>query len=159
MVIRGLQMVGMLMGRVYPETPIPAVGAFILKDGKLLLVKRAYEPGAGKWTVPGGAIELGEKTVEALHREILEEVGIRLKNVKLLDIYDAIFRDEGDRIRYHYVIIEFLAEPETMEVKLSDEALDYRWVNLEEVEHLDLTYSVRYMIKKYWGLFREFGKS
>ena len=113
MVIRGLQMVGMLMGRMYPETPIPAVGAFILKDGKLLLVKRAYEPGAGKWTVPGGAIELGEKTVEALHREILEEVGIRLKNVKLLDIYDAIFRDEGDRIRYHYVIIEFLAEPET----------------------------------------------
>lgn len=159
MVIRGLQMVGMFMGRMYPETPIPAVGAFILKDGKLLLVKRAYEPGAGKWTVPGGAIELGEKTVEALRREILEEVGIRLKNVKLLDIYDAIFRDDEGRIRYHYVIIEFLAEPETMEVKLSDEALDYRWVNLEEVEYLDLTYSVRYMIKKYWGLFREFGKS
>lgn len=144
---------------MYPEAPIPAVGAFILKDGKLLLVKRAYEPGAGKWTVPGGVIELGEKVVEALHREILEEVGMRLKGVKLLDIYDAIFRDDEGRIRYHYVIIEFLAEPETMEVKLSDEVLDYKWVSLEDVERLDLTCSVRHMIKKYWGLFMEFGKS
>lgn len=149
----------MFMGRMYPETPVPAVGAFILKDGKLLLVKRAYEPGAGKWSVPGGVIELGERTVDALHREILEEVGLRLKQVKLLDIYDAIFKDDEGKIRYHYVIIEFLAEPETIDVKLSDEALEYRWVRLEDVEQLDLTYSVRYMIKKYWGLFREFGKS
>ncbi|RLF98764.1 MAG: NUDIX hydrolase, partial [Thaumarchaeota archaeon] len=104
-----------MSGKSYPSQPIPAVGAFIIRDGKILLIRRAYEPCAGKWSVPGGAIKLGETTIDALRREIFEELGVKLRSIKLLDIYDYISRDEGGKIKYHYVIIDFLADPENFE--------------------------------------------
>jgi len=140
------------MGREYPDRPVPAVGAFIVNGGRILLVKRGHEPCAGKWSVPGGVIELGEKVEEALRREIKEELGIDVEIMGILDIYDSIFRDKRGNIRYHYVIIDFVAKPKTKNIKPSDEILDYKWVELSEIEEMDVTPSLKRMIKKYGDL-------
>lgn len=142
--------------RKYPRHPIPAVGAFIVHGGRILLVKRAFEPGAGKWSVPGGAIELGETAEEAVKREVKEELGIGLRDLKLLDIYDSISRDPLGRIKYHYVIIDFLARPSSLDIKPSGEILEYRWTKLDEVEEMETTPSVKKLVAKKAGELEEY---
>lgn len=147
-----------MSGRSYPSRPIPAVGAFIIRDGKILLIRRAYEPCAGKWSIPGGAIKLGETTIDALRREVFEELGVKLKSMKLLDIYDYISRDENGKIKYHYVIIDFLANPESFEIKPSSEILEYGFFTKEEALSMaDLVSSVRIVIENHPEIFENKG--
>lgn len=135
--------------REYPLYPIPSVGALILYDERILIVKRASPPSIGKWSIPGGVIEIGETAEEAVRREVREEVGIDIQDVELLDIYDSITRDENGRVRYHYLIVEYLARPSSLEIKHSEEVLEYRWVTLEEITRLDVTPSLRELLKKH----------
>ena len=147
-----------MSGRSYPSQPIPAVGAFIIRDGKILLIRRAYEPCAGKWSVPGGTIKLGETTIDALKREVFEELGVKLKSMKLLDIYDYISRDEDGKIKYHYVIIDFLVNPESFEIKPSNEILEYEFFARDEaLKMVDLVSSVRVVMKKHPEIFESKG--
>ncbi|MFH1490346.1 MAG: NUDIX domain-containing protein, partial [Pseudomonadota bacterium] len=95
------------MKREYPESPIVGVGAVIFKDNKVLLVKRAKEPGKGLWSLPGGALELGESLVDGLKREISEEVSIEIEVGGLVRVLDRILRDQEERVRYHYVIVDY----------------------------------------------------
>lgn len=145
-----------MVRREYPDAPIPAVGAFLVEGGELLLVKRAQEPGAGKWSVPGGAIEVGEKAEEALRREVREELGINISSTRLLDIYDSIFLDEKGRVRYHYVIIEFIAKPSSRTIKPSEEIIDYIWVKVDKVLEMSITPSLRLMIKRHRDVLRSY---
>ncbi|RLG09149.1 MAG: hypothetical protein DRN68_02250 [Thaumarchaeota archaeon] len=147
-----------MSGRSYPSQPIPAVGAFIIRDGKILLIRRAYEPCAGKWSVPGGTIKLGETTIDALKREVFEELGVKLKSMKLLDIYDYISRDEDGKIKYHYVIIDFLVNPESFEIKPSSEILEYEFFARDEaLKMVDLVSSVRVVIERHPEIFEDKG--
>ncbi|HDJ66695.1 MAG TPA: NUDIX domain-containing protein [Nitrososphaeria archaeon] len=147
-----------MSGRSYPSQPIPAVGAFIIRDGKILLIRRAYEPCAGKWSVPGGTIKLGETTIDALKREVFEELGVKLKSMKLLDIYDYISRDEDGKIKYHYVIIDFLVNPESFEIKPSNEILEYEFFARDEaLKMVDLVSSVRVVIERHPEIFEDKG--
>ena len=147
-----------MSGRSYPSQPIPAVGAFIIRDGKILLIRRAYEPCAGKWSVPGGTIKLGETTIDALKREVFEELGVKLKSMKLLDIYDYISRDEDGKIKYHYVIIDFLVNPESFEIKPSSEILEYEFfARNEALKMVDLVSSVRVVIERHPEIFEDKG--
>ncbi|MCX8192287.1 MAG: NUDIX hydrolase [Nitrososphaeria archaeon] len=144
------------MKREYPQHPLPAVGTLIIHGSKLLLVKRAFEPSAGKWSIPGGVVELGEKVEEAVKREVWEEVGMEVEDLQLLGVYDSIIRDEDGDIKYHYVIIEYLARPRSLSITPSIEVLEYMWVDLEDLDNLDITQSLRELSKKYKDRLREY---
>ena len=96
------------MKREYPETPLVGVGAVILDQGRVVLVKRGQPPLAGEWSIPGGRLETGETMREGVLREAREETGLTVEPAELLGVYDRLLRDEGGRILYHYVLIDFL---------------------------------------------------
>lgn len=142
-------MVERSFSREYPPWPFPAVGILIIKDSRILLIKRVFPPSAGKWSIPGGIVELGEKVEEAARREVREEVGIEIGDLELLGIYDNIIRDNDGKVRYHYVIVEYLAKPISTAITPSDEVAEYTWVNLEDVDKLDASPSLLEIIKLY----------
>jgi len=94
--------------REYPDRPFIGVGAVIVQDGRVLLVRRRYEPLAGQWTLPGGAVELGETLAGALTREILEETGLAIEVGPIIEVLDRITRDETGRVRHHFVLVDYL---------------------------------------------------
>lgn len=97
--------------RQYPAQPIVGVGAVIVNDGKVVLVKRKYEPLAGQWSLPGGRLELGETLEAGLAREMLEETGLVVQVGPVVDVFDRILLDPERRVRYHYVLIDYLCRP------------------------------------------------
>ena len=87
------------------------VGAVIVDDGKVVLIKRKYEPLKGQWSLPGGMVEIGETLEAALAREMLEETGLRVDVGPVIEVFDRIMRDEEHRVRYHFVLIDYLCWP------------------------------------------------
>lgn len=135
------------MPREYPSQPVVAVAAVIVKGGKMLLVKRANEPARGKWSIPGGVVELGEKLRDALIREVREECGIDIEVDGLFDVVEVINR-EGGRVRFHYVILDYLAHPTGGELRAMGDAEDAKWIPISEVEKYDITNSLRRLLKR-----------
>ncbi len=133
------------MEREYPKGPVLAVAAVILKEGSVLLVKRANEPSKGEWSLPGGVVELGETAKQALRREIKEELSIEVRPKGIVDVVEKIVRDDRGRIRYHYVILEFMAEAGLMEPKPGSDVLDYKWM---KVIHSDALAGIDQDMKK-----------
>jgi len=97
--------------RQYPAQPIVGVGAVIMQDGKVVLVKRRFEPLAGQWSLPGGRLELGETLEAGLAREMLEETGLEVQVGPVVDVFDRILLDPERKVRYHYVLIDYLCRP------------------------------------------------
>jgi ADP-ribose pyrophosphatase YjhB (NUDIX family) len=124
--------------REYPELPIVGVGAVIFDGASVLLAQRGQEPGKGTWTLPGGAVELGEKVVEALKREIREEIGIDIEVGGLVRVLDRIVRDEEKRIRYHYVIVDYWGWKAAGEPKPGSDTSDICFVPLKEIREKDI---------------------
>ena len=118
--------------RLYPERPLVGVGVLIRDGDRYLLVRRAAEPDAGLWSIPGGLVELGERVEEAAVREALEETGLEVEIRDLLGVVDKIERDDAGRIRFHFVIVDYLAEVKGGSLKASSDALEARWVRAEE---------------------------
>lgn len=137
------------MRREYPLRPIVGVGAIIVHEGKLLLVKRGVKPAKGKWTIPGGAVELGEGIRDAVIREVKEECGLDVEIERLLDVVDNITMDEEGRLQFHFVILDFLANVKGGTLKPADDAIDAKWVPLDEVETYNLTKSFREFFRKH----------
>ena len=139
------------MRREYPDQPVVGVGAVIVEDGKLVLVRRGVEPARGKWSIPGGAVELGEAVRDAAIWEAREECGLDIELVddRPVDAFDTMFRDEDGRLRYHYVLLQFLAQPKGGALQPTSDATEARWVSLEEVENYNLTESFRLFFKKH----------
>ncbi len=123
--------------REYPDSPIVGVGAIVFEEDRVLLAKRAQDPGKGTWTLPGGALELGERLEEAVKREILEEASIGIKVCGLVKLVDRIVR-EGERVRYHYVIADFWGYPVSGRLEAGSDVSDVRYVSLGEVHGLGL---------------------
>ncbi len=123
----------------YPDKPVVAVGAVIIWNGRVLLVKRGSEPGKGKFAIPGGCLELGENLEEGLKREVKEEVGIDVKIGDLAGVYEWIEKDEKGRIKYHYVMIDYFAYPLSLDVKVGSDAVDALWVSPKDVAKLPVT--------------------
>jgi len=138
-------------GRQYPKLPLVGVGAVVIKDGKILLVKRAFPPGLGKWSVPGGLVELGEKLSDACARETEEETGFKVDVLELINVFDMIERDDDGKIRYHYVLVEFLAKPAGGTVRPSEEVMDIKWVTHEESKSMDMTRTARRALNELFG--------
>jgi 8-oxo-dGTP diphosphatase len=97
--------------RQYPGQPIVGVGAVIVQNRKVVLVKRRFEPLAGQWSLPGGRLELGETLEAGLAREMLEETGLEVEVGPVVDVFDRILLDPDRRVRYHYVLIDYLCRP------------------------------------------------
>ncbi len=97
--------------RQYPGQPIVGVGAVIIQDGRVVLVKRRFEPLAGQWSLPGGRLELGETLEAGLAREMLEETGLEVEVGPVVDVFDRILLDPDRKVRYHYVLIDYLCRP------------------------------------------------
>lgn len=94
--------------RTYPPRPIIGVGGVVLLDDDVVLVKRRFDPLAGQWTLPGGVLEIGEKLAAGVAREVLEETGLVVEVGPLVDVFERIMLDEQQRVRYHYVLIDYL---------------------------------------------------
>jgi 8-oxo-dGTP diphosphatase len=127
------------MDREYPSTPMPSVGAVVLKGDRVLLVKRGQEPSKGRWSIPGGVMELGETIQETARREVREECGVQIEVGDVVEVRDAIVRDPGGRIRYHYVLVDVVARYLDGELTVGSDAEDARWVSEKELPSYDLT--------------------
>lgn len=119
------------------------VGAIIIRNGKILLEKRKNEPGKGKWSVPGGLVELGETTEETAIREVKEETNLEVENPEHIDVVDYIDFDEKKRIAYHFVIIDYLLKLKGGDLKAASDAEELEWVAFDKVERYDLTKTFR----------------
>jgi len=126
------------MKREYPDFPLVGVGAIIIEDGRVLLVKRGHPPLAGEWSIPGGVLEVGETLREAAIREAREETCLTVEPADLLGVYDRVLRDDDGRAVYHYVLIDFLCCRVGGEARAADDADEVRWFTPEEAGELAL---------------------
>lgn len=108
------------------------VGGVVLRDGAVLLVKRVSEPLAGQWSLPGGAVELGETLEEAVVRELREETGLTVRVLGLVEAFERIMRDEAERPRYHYVLLDYLCEPLSGSPQAGSDVTAVAWARPEE---------------------------
>ena len=131
------------MKRLYPDQPIVGIGAVIISEGKIALIKRGNEPSKGKWTIPGGLVELGESPEQAVIRETKEETGLDVENPRLIDVVSNVDLDEKGKVKYQYVIIDYFVHVENGTAQAASDALELRWVPFDEVEDYDLTRSFR----------------
>lgn len=115
------------MRREYPDAPIAGVGAVIVRDGQVLLIRRGQQPLQGQWSLPGGAVELGETLEEAICREVLEETGLIVEPVEVVKAFDRISRDPQGRVQYHYVLVDFLCQVTGGALACATDALEARW--------------------------------
>jgi mutator protein MutT len=132
-----------LVKRLYPKQPIIGVGAVIIKDGKILLEKRKNEPGKGKWSIPGGLVELGESVEQTVIREVKEETGLEVEKPEHIDVVDNVVRDENGKVKYHFVIIDYFVKLKGGTLEARSDAEELRWVAFDEVEKYDLTITFR----------------
>ncbi|NLF88877.1 NUDIX hydrolase [Candidatus Bathyarchaeota archaeon] len=135
------------MKRLYPDQPIVGVGIVIVREGKIALIKRGNEPGRGKWSIPGGLVELGEHIDQAVIREAKEETCLDVVNPRLVDVVDNVDLDSEGKVRYHYVIVDYLVQVIAGEAKADADAEELRWVPFDEVESYVLTASFRYFFQ------------
>jgi 8-oxo-dGTP diphosphatase len=127
------------MKRTYPDRPFVAVGAIVVKDGRVLLARRGKEPSRGLWSVPGGAVRLGEELKAATKREVREELGIEVELTDVVEVLERVTRDAEGRIQYHYVIVDFLGRWTGGEPTTSAEALEVRWIAPEDFPQAEMT--------------------
>ena len=119
------------MQREFPSAPLVGVGAVVVDRGRVLLVRRGSEPMKGRWTLPGGLIELGEPLEAAVVREVSEETGLTVEPLELIELLDRIHRD-GERVRYHYVIADYLCRVAGGALRAASDADAARWVERAE---------------------------
>lgn len=132
----------------YPASPRIGVGAVVFRENRVLLVKRNQPPGEGLWAIPGGRLELGETMQEAAEREVMEETGVIIRARNPVYTFDLIERDDRGRIRFHYVIVDLLADYISGEPNPRSDASEARWIDLKELDELPLSKSTRTFLKE-----------
>ena len=134
----------------YPEQPVVAVGAIVFRNSRVLLVRRAQPPSQDLWAIPGGRVEIGETLQEAAEREILEETGITIEAREPVYTFDYIERDGSELPRFHYVIIDLIADYVRGEIRAGDDAADARWVCAEELAGLKVSSKTVHLLKTHF---------
>jgi 8-oxo-dGTP diphosphatase len=140
--------------RFYPLRPMVAVGAVVWDGENVLLARRGRPPAEHVWALPGGLIELGETAAEAARREVSEECGIAVTVGPVLGLFEPMERDSEGRIRYHFVVVDFLADYSAGELRAGDDAAEVRWVDPADFPAYDLQPATREMIERALALIR-----
>jgi 8-oxo-dGTP diphosphatase len=138
------------MNREFPTQPFVGVGAIVIEpgDARVVLVKRAHPPIQGQWSIPGGALEVGELVRDAAIREAREETGLIIEPGELLGVYDRVLRHADGRVQYHYVLVDFLCRPVGGELRAGTDAAEVRWFTREELPALNLVQDTQEVIHK-----------
>src|SRR5713226_3599669 len=136
------------MGREYPDNPMVGVGAVIVEQNRVLLIRRGAAPLLGEWSLPGGVLECGETLCEAVVREAREETGLAVETDEMLGVYERVTRGDEGRVRYHYVLIDFLCRPIGGDLKAGSDAAEVRWFTREELPALSLAYDANDVVLK-----------
>jgi 8-oxo-dGTP diphosphatase len=145
------------MDREYTGHPMVGVGGIVLNEGKVLLVRRGKQPGYGKWSIPGGMVELGETLSEAIKREVLEECGIEIELADVVAVLERVIRREDERVRYHYVLVDFLGYWKGGELQPASDILEARWADPSEMETLEMTDRTQQVVFEVMGLAKKEG--
>ena len=124
------------------------VGAVIIENSQVVLVKRAHPPIAGQWSIPGGVLEVGELVRDAAIREAREETGLFVESGQLLGVFDRVLRDHEGRVQYHYVLIDFLCRPIGGELNAASDAAEVHWFTPEQLPALGLADDTLEVIRK-----------
>jgi 8-oxo-dGTP diphosphatase len=134
--------------RRYPDRPIVGVGAVVLDAGRVLLVRRAHEPLKDEWSLPGGAVELGETTESAVVREVLEETGLDVEIGPLVEAVSRITSDASGRVEYHFVIVDYLCRATGGVLACASDASAVEWAPIDDLDRYRLTEAARDVIRK-----------
>jgi 8-oxo-dGTP diphosphatase len=140
--------------REYPERPVVGVGGVVIQDGRALLIKRGHPPLQGEWSIPGGTLELGESLLEGVGRELSEETGIRVRVVDLIEVFERVFRDEEGKVRYHFVILDYLCEARSGSARAGGDVVEVAWASEGELEHYWLAPSATRVIRRAFEMSR-----
>ena len=134
--------------REYPYRPYVGVGVIVFRDHEVLLIQRNKEPNKGQWSIPGGRQMLGETAAEAARRELLEETGVKVDRLLLVDVVDAIIPDVEGKIKYHYTLVDYMGQLQSGECRPGDDAKEVRWVRLNELSSYSLLEKTMNIIQK-----------
>jgi len=135
----------------YPKRPIAGVGVVVFRNEEVLLVKRKKAPYKGQWSIPGGKQRLGETVTKAARRELMEETGVEVNELTLIDVIDIIVPDEEGKILYHYIVADYRAHWLSGECSPGDDAQDVQWFNLNKLGSISLLDKTRKIILKAVG--------
>ena len=134
--------------REYPDRPYVGVGVIVFRDKEVLLIQRNKEPNKGQWSIPGGRQMLGETAAEAARRELLEETGVKVDRLLLVDVVDAIIPDVEGKIKYHYTLVDYMGRWQSGNSRPGDDAQEVRWVSLNELSSFSLLEKTMNIIQK-----------
>lgn len=126
------------MKREYPDRPIVGVGGVVIHRNRALLIRRGSEPLKGEWSIPGGMLELGEELAEGMRRELKEETGLEVEPLEVIAAFDRVLR-EGKRVKYHYVIVDYVCRLKGGRLRPASDVTDARWVRREDLPKYNLT--------------------
>ena len=138
--------------REYPAAPLVGVGAVVIGNGRVLLVQRGRPPARGRWSLPGGLVDVGEPLEAAVRREVAEECGLTVAVHGLVGAVDRIVRDDEGRVRYHYVLLDYLVTPIAGRAEAGSDALAIRWCEPDALGGLDVTEGVESMVHRAFAL-------
>ena len=136
------------MSREYPATPFVGVGAVIVHANRVLLIRRGQPPLLGEWSLPGGVLECGETLRQATIREAREETGLAVEVGEMLGVYERIILSDNGRVRYHYVLIDYLCRPAGGELMAGTDAAEVEWFTREQLPALNLAYDADDVVRK-----------
>jgi ADP-ribose pyrophosphatase YjhB (NUDIX family) len=147
--------------REYPQLPVVGVGGVVIEDGRTLLIRRGSEPLRGEWSIPGGTLELGETLEAGVARELLEETGVEVRVLELIEVFDRIYDDSGKiaqpgekRPRYHYVIADYLCERVSGEARAGSDVTDVAFAREDELTQYGLTETATRILRKAFAMDR-----
>jgi 8-oxo-dGTP diphosphatase len=149
------------MAREYPERPVVGVGGVVIENDRALLIRRGTEPLIGQWSIPGGTLELGESLQTGVARELLEETGLEVRVLDLIEVFDRIFPtnlsggSSASRPRYHYVIVDYLCERISGEPRAGSDVTDVVYAKEEDLPNYQLTETATRVLRNAFALYRE----
>jgi 8-oxo-dGTP diphosphatase len=149
----------MKASREYPDRPIVGVGGVAIKDGRVLLIKRAFPPLQGEWSIPGGGLDVGETILQGIRRELLEETGVAVRVLDQIETFERIMYDDKERVQYHYVILDYYCEVESGEPRAGSDVTDAKWVAENDLAEYKLRETATRVIVKAFAMAKARAKS
>jgi 8-oxo-dGTP diphosphatase len=151
----------MASSREYPERPLVGIGGVVIHEGRALLIRRGAEPLLGQWSIPGGTLELGETLEQGVAREMLEETGLHVRVLDLIEVFDRIYNDDATpsveriaRPRFHYVIVDYLCDIISGEARAGSDVTDVAFAREDELPAYALTETATRVLKKAFAMAR-----